>query len=277
VVLIKCEREGYVRFLKPACSITLQDIYIQREEVKKTERVHFRKFQSVLLTEEYDSEEVKSLVLKSLDFGIALCVRIDAISPNNITTALDVRLTPGQLRLIWQEKPKPVLIRLDLPDNQSIQSYVGINGLLVDKVQADCYFELIKTNKLESQASENILLEEQSTQGDAISMHPHVRQSNAKYREDAISDAVIKSILPELLPDKSSRLSAKKINQLKSKCFEKLKESLEKDGAKFVIYKKMNKNDDSFIQGKDKDETAIHTTYCAFRKRFSGLLNSYLD
>ena|GEM_PF-3644469 len=168
VLLVKCEKDGYVRFLRPACSITLHDIYIHSDEVERIEERLFRKALPVLLTAEYNFEQVKILVHKSLEVGIALCVRIDAISPNNIPTARDIRLSPDQLRQVWQEQPKPVLIGLALSDNKIIESNVGINGLLVDKAQADCYLGLIKSNQLESQVSENILLIEQSEQGYAV-------------------------------------------------------------------------------------------------------------
>lgn len=96
----------------------------------------------VFLTSEYDENGVAMIVRQALDFGIAICTRIDHTSPNGLPTTLDVRLSPGQIRQIWQERPQAILLEFKLSDSTCVFSNVGINGLLINKPDADfviCY------------------------------------------------------------------------------------------------------------------------------------------
>ena len=53
--------------------------------------------------------------------------------------------------------------------------------------------------------------------------------------------------------------------------------ALKKDGVINIIHKKMRDTEASYIQGVDNDGNSVRTTYGAFRKRFSTLLNAYLS
>ncbi len=94
------------------------------------------------------------------------------------------------------------------------------------------------------------------------------QENTTGYRQDAISSAVIKDILPILFPNKTVSLSNKEKNKLKFKCFEQIKSILENNGCK-IIYKRMPRKDDSYIQVQDKSGTSIRTTFEAFRKRLA--------
>lgn len=84
-----------------------------------------------------------------------------------------------------------------------------------------------------------------------------------KYREDAISEAVINHILPEVLPDKTQSL--KKGDGWK--CFLKLESVLKSMKATSVRFDRCSPRSGAKITGSDKDGVSIDTNFKAFSKR----------
>lgn len=95
-------------------------------------------------------------------------------------------------------------------------------------------------------------------------------------RIDAISEAIVNHVLPELLPEKVHPTNKKDINQLSFRSFELLEQALIKIGATSIKQEMSRKKEDSYIQAIDKSHEPIRTTYGAFRKRFRTFLNTYL-
>lgn len=99
----------------------------------------------VLLTMFYSIKEVALLIQLALDQGIRLCTRIDIKTPNGLQTSEDFALSSEQIRQVWQVRPSSIELTFTVPpdwpcDLQSpVLSKVGIDGLLIDKVEAEAY------------------------------------------------------------------------------------------------------------------------------------------
>lgn len=226
-------------------------------ELRKKPHTHIQPRRPVLLTMQYP-QYVEYLIEYAVNAEIILCCRID-ISVNGIQISEDFRLTPAQITAIWQEKPKTTTINIELPEHltgseiNTIETKVGINGLYINSLEADSLLSSMETRRFLSQ------------------------ENKTPFREDAISNAVINHILPALFPNKALSLSTTEINQLKFKCFEELKPTLEKDGH-VISYKKIGKKDTFFIVIKQQGNSpSIRTTFEAFRKRFDALFKIYLN
>jgi hypothetical protein len=220
---------------------------------KKKPYLLFGKYVPVLLTAKYP-EYYEQLIEYALNRQITLCCRTDILSANDIKISEDFQLSPAQITQVFQEKPKPVALDLQLPEHlitpeqpKTIKTKVAINGLYINSIEADYLVTLIE-EKLSK-----------------------IQKNKPSFRQDAISKAVINHILPILFPDKILLLPEQEKNQLKFKCFEMLKPTLEKDGYT-VSYKKMGCKDTCFIQFQGK-----HITFEAFRKRFDRLFAAYCE
>jgi hypothetical protein len=180
-----------------------------------------------------------------------MCCRIDIVV-NGIKISEDFRLSPAQIIKVWQEKPKAIVLEIELPEHlatdqiKNIESEVSIHGLFINSLDVDYLIE-------------NKLLKIESS-----------------FRQDIISDAIINHILPLLFPDKNLHLLDYEKNNLKFQCFEKLKPTLEKDGC-ILSYKSMRNKDSSYLIGKTQCEVPIKITFEAFRKRFDGLFKYYIE
>lgn len=145
----------------------------------------------VLLTLKYDSEQIKLLIQLGIDAGIRICARVDIVTPNGLNVSEDFSLSPGQITEVWQNRPNVIQIYLKPPQNlvqhlpEVIVANIGIEGLLIDKISADYYLSLNQ----EKPNPETVNQDE-----------PSPKKLN--FREDAISNAVLKHILPQILPDK---------------------------------------------------------------------------
>ena len=70
-----------------------------------------------LLTLEYKAKQIKLLIQSALDCQIGICTRVDIVSPNGINTSADFRLTPEQVKLVWQAKPQAITLYLKPPEH----------------------------------------------------------------------------------------------------------------------------------------------------------------
>ena len=214
----------------------------------------------VLLTLKYDIEQIKRLIQLGIDAGIRICTRVDIVTPNGLSVSEDFSLSPEQIKNVWQIRPKIIPLYLKPPENltehlsEVIVADVGIEGLLIDKISADYYLSITQ----EKPNSEYV---------------DQVKSPKKKlnFREDAISFALLKHILPQLLPNKSGKLT----NIMQWDCFLQLEESLKKDGGTNIITIREGNKEQSTISGIDCDKEEIYTTYKALKERLKNLVPYY--
>lgn len=213
----------------------------------------------VLMTLKYDIEQVKLLIQLSIDAGIRICTRVDIITPNGLFLSEDFTLTPAQIREVWQKRPEIIQLNLKPPENltkylsKTFIVDVNLDGLLIDQVNADYY--LARKEKISG--SEDI------TQDN--------NKEKQSFFQDAISNAVLTRILPQILPDSSQEFT----KPMRWKCFLLLKEALIQDGATKINIDIQSNKEHSTISGIDCHQGDIFTTYKAFRERLKNLVKVY--
>lgn len=153
----------------------------------------------VLLTLEYKAKQIKLLIQSALDCQIGICTRVDIVSPNGINTSADFRLTSEQIKLVWQAKPQAVTLYLQPPEHLKrhlpaiFEAIVSINGLFIDKINADSILHVAQANFTppNNKKTEVKLLEEKARallaeQGRNAIRKSSKYQSNIKLKEEAI-------------------------------------------------------------------------------------------
>jgi len=154
----------------------------------------------VFLTIEYKINQVKKLIKLALNSHIRICTRVDITSPNGFETSVDFRLTPGQVKQVWQSKPRIVTLHLIPPEHlkkhlpETFTVKVGVNGLLINKIEADFILSSIekdtpisdKNRKSEKELIEDKVKKLLSEKGKKSILKSSKYQGHVKLREEAL-------------------------------------------------------------------------------------------
>ncbi|EKD70240.1 MAG: hypothetical protein ACD_46C00589G0003 [uncultured bacterium] len=203
------------------------------------------------LTKTYTSEHVEYLLDQAEKIEDIFFIQINISMSNGTIVPELISLYPIEIENIREDMIYGSCTAIII-DSTKKAVLVDLNSLFIKKHKASkllCGYYSIR-NKLNTKQSEK-----------------------APYHNDAISDAVINYILPEILSDKNSDLS----NPEKFDCFLMLKSVLPKIGARKINLIKAKNKDESTISFTDKHEEQVNTNFKAFRGRISNLVAEYKE